>query len=325
MMKQQIWIASHFHNQSRYELFVDTIKSIAEQTIKPDLVVISYSKQHNVVTDILSIFKRYLEPLNILFKIYKHDTRLYKFEHIKYIFDTLNSIDNILITFCDDDDLLISTRLEENALVLKKENIKQDMDVKIKCYIQPLLRKKSNHIPSSEKYTCSCTSKHLELFMKSSIFSATNPLLNLEFLNYTLPTSCIFLIPKYLYLHRVYSKQYGMRIWMYRKIETETPKYIEFLNYSDKYFKKYEKYEQCIHSIYFKGDESKLNIKSIENLKNYISNLWLSANGNEFLPREFMKMVIKKVKINISKIPVSDGENSVSSSDKSTNKNDLQI
>lgn len=111
-MKFHVWIASHFHIQLRVEWFEKCIKSIADQTKKPDVVMISYSKAEDVDINVEKLFKKHL--CEIEYKIYFHSERKSQFQHLKYIYDNLNkNIDreNNWICFCDDDDMYHPQRI----------------------------------------------------------------------------------------------------------------------------------------------------------------------------------------------------------------------
>jgi len=104
----EIWIASHFHSQQRFEWFKEAIKSIRQQTLAPDLVYISWSKESYVTGDPVSL-KRNLNLIS-----FPQPKRMTQFEHLRYIFDhSQGRTNNTFILFCDDDDMYHPLRVEK--------------------------------------------------------------------------------------------------------------------------------------------------------------------------------------------------------------------
>lgn len=110
-MSFNILIASHFHLQIRYEFFKDTIKSLQSQTLKPIKILISYSKEKDIKTDVNNLFYESFNDKNIEYYINYSDKKLSQFEHFFEIYKS-NQINSEWICFCDDDDMYHHERLE---------------------------------------------------------------------------------------------------------------------------------------------------------------------------------------------------------------------
>jgi hypothetical protein len=128
MVDFNILIASHFHSQLRYDLFLETIKSLANQTYKPMKILLSYSKNDDVKTDIENLFNSYFSVKNIDFFINYSKERLYQFDHFYSLFKS-NEINGNWICFCDDDDMYLPNRLE-----IIKNIIQSNDDKSIETY-----------------------------------------------------------------------------------------------------------------------------------------------------------------------------------------------
>lgn len=109
-MSFNILIASHFHLDLRYKLFLETVKSLVNQTLIPTKVLISYSKEENINTDIEKIFHENFKTKNIDYYINYSVKKLSQFEHLFKIYKS-GEINSDWICFCDDDDMYDNKRL----------------------------------------------------------------------------------------------------------------------------------------------------------------------------------------------------------------------
>lgn len=109
-MSFNVLIASHFHINLRYQLFKETVKSLANQTLKPLKIMISYSKEDEVFTNVEELFKDYFGKEANYFINYS-EQQLTQFEHLEILVNS-GEINGEYITFCDDDDMYHPKRLE---------------------------------------------------------------------------------------------------------------------------------------------------------------------------------------------------------------------
>jgi hypothetical protein len=126
MVGIQVWIASHFHAPIRFSWFIETIKSLAHQTVKPSLVAISYSEPPPPLDglgppyNVLGICKEYLSARSIDFIIMKAPKRKYQFEHLKILLDRIDPPDDTYIAVCDDDDIYAPNRIQKDLEIIKE-------------------------------------------------------------------------------------------------------------------------------------------------------------------------------------------------------------
>ncbi len=105
----EVWIASHFHSQQRFEWAKEMLLSLSNQTDKNFNIKMSWSKEKYINENLNDIATFLLRDKITLFY---HETRKTQFEHIKHIFDNTLPDSNVIILFCDDDDMYHKTRIE---------------------------------------------------------------------------------------------------------------------------------------------------------------------------------------------------------------------
>lgn len=101
-MQLEIWIASHFHSQQRFEWFRETVKSLESQTLKVKIYM-SWSKEDYVRID-MAVFSNIIH--------FYQPYRLTQFEHFEYILTHRDITDNTFVGFCDDDDMYHPNRVQ---------------------------------------------------------------------------------------------------------------------------------------------------------------------------------------------------------------------
>ena len=237
-MLRTIWIASHFHNKIRINLFKETLKSIEKQTIKPDLVIISFSIQENL-QDYKEVIENMFNNLTNKYILLYQDNRLYQFEHLHKIYNYVknNLTDTTFITFLDDDDLL-----HENYIEITNNYLTYD---KICTRFFPISDDTSyedkdtlRHTPS--KYTefggITCTLSFYEDFINSEFYSREKQMTDLYFSAYIYNKFTYIKLNEILYYYRKYYILPLSKIHTYSKDITDLPEYQNIIKNNDDEF-----------------------------------------------------------------------------------------
>lgn len=295
-MKHHVWIASHFHNKFRCDFFLDTIKSICTQTHLPDIVVISYSFQHDIDIDVKTLLDKHFKPQGIHYIILQQPQRLYQFEHIKCIYDHVvqNSVDistdDIMVTFCDDDDMLHEKRME-----MVNTYVDQYPIVRCLFYIiedDTTFDMRSKIVGKSHWSEFGCYSCRLQLIGKflEEIDDYHNNT-DLYFMASMRNDNC-FLIEECLYYHRRCLFLTNINIWRIKKELTETKDFITIVDMVNEYIK--SKSLDNNGKFYLKDEINKFiyYIEDKEILKNYWISEWLDLKEKDIT--EFMNQVRTK-------------------------------
>jgi hypothetical protein len=251
-MLRYIWIASHFHNQLRIELFKDTLQSIENQTIKPDHVILSFSLQedlNHLKSDILD-FKMYLSiPFTILYQ----PTRLYQFEHLYKIFQHVENDDNVFISFCDDDDFLEDTFIEDTNVPISQGY--QKIHCKFYKIREDTRYANRHHNKSIGKYSefggLTCSLGYYKNFMESSFYKPFDCHCDILFSVYPEEKSTKLDKPLYYYRQGLFIAHY--KIWMFPKNITECHEYKQILE-DTKHLKTYDRNHVLSIWLYDKKD-----------------------------------------------------------------------
>ena len=270
-------------------MFRETLKSICSQTLKPDLVAISYSCQQDVSIDVEKLFSKFFDRLHIQFLVLRQPQRLYQFEHLKMIHDHIcHQYDpkNVMVTFCDDDDMLHEKRLQEVDLYRDHETVCcffYKIDEKTTLETRRLERRPKNW---SEFGCYSC-----RLFTFTSFLQKTwgeshedNNYLDVYFMASTKP----HVIHKHLYYHRYYHDD-NMKIWNITKGHTETHTFQYLLQTI------HERLEEIDwnYDVHLKQQDGVIRIvKQPDALKDYWIWLWLYRHTNLSID-EFIQYEVK--------------------------------
>lgn len=110
MVKIEIWIASHFHSQQRFEWAKSMVKSLSNSTRVPDVIYVSCSQEPYVKGCIKDIFDGY-PSLNVT--VFSSPMRQTQFQHLNIIYHNTkaHSRPDTFIFFCDDDDMYNTRRI----------------------------------------------------------------------------------------------------------------------------------------------------------------------------------------------------------------------
>lgn len=272
-MKNHIWIASHFHNTTRYKLFQETIKSICSQTLKPDLVVLSYSVQHDIQLDVETLFHQHLTPAGIQFLILQQPERLLQFQHLKKIHDhfLLRKEEDIIVSFCDDDDMCHKERLEYVCLAMgeHKNNVVScfyyliDDDIMFEKEIKGTLVNKSD-------FGCySCFFHILTEFFETSYGIDVNKNTDVFFMSWCCGDVC--LIDKPLYYKRNLIFQYNMHIWNVPLEKTNSDVFHTLIDLIGYYIKSIKDGNRL---FVIETDNKKYKLNDKHEIKNFLIDRW---------------------------------------------------
>lgn len=127
MTKIAILIASHINYKNQLELLDNCLKSLIEQTLKPNTIYVSISFDSEIyIMDFKNILQKYgrMTSPKICFKISKEQK--YQMEHLHNIYASVDLNNYDMLMFCDDDDTYHSARVHEFASAL---NTGKDMHV----------------------------------------------------------------------------------------------------------------------------------------------------------------------------------------------------
>ena len=230
-MIRQIWIASHFHNIKRIELFKETLKSIENQIKKPDLILLSFSIQEDIINSkdlIYDLFKM----VSISYKILFQNQRLYQFEHLERIYEyVIHNYEKkeIYISFCDDDDLL-----SEDYIIITNKYLNYD---KINCFFHCINEdttyetKNNRRVISnySEYGGMSCLLAYFENFIHSVFYKSDTQTADIYLSVYSDPKFKQIIIQEPLYYYRKYNNIYNMKLWHFSKELTNSDEYKQLL------------------------------------------------------------------------------------------------
>lgn len=102
-----VLIASHIQNKKRRFSIQESIKSVTQNTIKPDCIYISYSSSsdQNVDENTWRKISVYV-PIHIV----KQQSRMLQFEHYNFLSQFV--LKNDIVCFLDDDDLFTPTKIQ---------------------------------------------------------------------------------------------------------------------------------------------------------------------------------------------------------------------
>lgn len=234
-MLRTIWIASHFHNKIRINLFRETLKSIEYQTEKPDLVIISFSIQENLI-HYKEIIEEMFNNLTVKYVLLYQENRHYQFEHLYKIYTYVkeNYSKKVYITFLDDDDLL-----HENYIEITNNYLTYD---KIRTRFYPIRedtlyndKDTFRNVPS--KYTefggTSCTLEFYEDFLESNFNNCNEQMIDLYFAVYIYNKFTEIQLNEILYYYRKYLYLPLSRIHFFDKEITNSVEYQKLIKVSN--------------------------------------------------------------------------------------------
>jgi hypothetical protein len=284
-MKRHIWIASHFHNKFRIELFKETLKSLINQTIKPDEVFISFSIQFNLdKNEVYDLFETILKPNDIKYVILFQEERKYQFEHFEKIYEYVkeNNYQDFFISFIDDDDMVHESYIEET-----NEYIRQGYK-KIGCFFYILddidikYEDKDKKNLSLSKYTefggISCTLDFYETFINDMCYNSNNQQCDIYFSVYRADNFKSIQIDKPLYYYRKCPYVSNFNIWGFEKEITENEEYHKLIILTKELVKIY--YDTTTNKIK-KENKNKINVfkkfatNSVIEIEDYIISMYL--------------------------------------------------
>lgn len=239
MERHHVWIASHFHLLHRFKLFEDTLKSIASQTLLPDVIILSYSVQQDldINQSLKEFFEKWIEPKKIKYVLLQQPERLYQFQHLRCIYDYVlsqnESPDDIVITFCDDDDMLHESRLEQVNVHIKEHSIVSCFFSVIKDEVMFEYKEKNSQLVKRSEFGCfSCRFHHMTKFWTSELITIAENITDIYFMAYFRNAYCI---PISLYYKRLLLYTYGSKIWRVPLEKTNSPEFMDLLQHIHTY------------------------------------------------------------------------------------------
>ena len=123
-MKTKILIASHLGCEQRLITITRALESVSNQTIKPNLVSISYSAKPELKINYKETEKKWKTILEgIKNNIYRKTCKQSQFQHFSNILNNTKYKNNDIIMFLDDDDLYHETRIERIEELFKAKKI----------------------------------------------------------------------------------------------------------------------------------------------------------------------------------------------------------
>lgn len=280
MSRHHVWIASHFHNQYRYKLFEETVKSIASQTLKPEIVVLSFSVQFDVKINIEELFDLHFTPNNITYIILAQPERLHQFQHLRRIhnhFVSLNTTD-IVITFCDDDDMLHKERIEQVEQVIHEHNI-------VCCFFTLIDENQTfdniieNKLMLQERSEFGCFSCKFHImteFLETDFgFEIDKKTEDVYFMAFYRDA---YKMKRSLYYHRrMYYNHYNMNIWKIPLEKTQSEEFISLVNKIQIYLHTIQGYTKI---FVCETDGVEYLLQNKEEIKQFIISRWFHYKGH---------------------------------------------
>ena len=246
-MSRQIWIASHFHNLLRIELFKNTLLSIENQTIKPDHVILSFSLQEDL-NHLKSDIRRFKKYLSVPFTILYQPTRL--FQYVVQVVD-----ENVFISFCDDDDFFEKTFIEDTNVPIYQGY--QKIHCKFYKIIEDTTYANRHENKSIGKYSefggLTCSLGYYKNFIADDIYDPLHPNCDILFSVHRDPDIKSIRLDKPLYYYRSGLFLAYYKLWMFSRDITECPEYRQIVK-DTKHLKTYDKNHVLSIWLYDKKD-----------------------------------------------------------------------
>ena len=166
-MKIITLIASHIECKKRLHNLIKLIKNINEQIDYFDDIDVRISLSHDVEIDKEEIIFLLNSVNKLNLKIHYHDSKLYQFEHYKFLTNQLEIDDDTWILFSDDDDEWAENRLAAYHYMinyLKDKDIQEYNRITAVCYTNENNKNGSNYIGSYVDYCIKF--KYLKIFIE---------------------------------------------------------------------------------------------------------------------------------------------------------------